>query len=272
MPSELRAPGSLATTELIALRVLSTAIRCREMDGGLVTYRRTNGEVVPGERLTVVVTKRWTWRHTDLVGGALLHHGFSLRALERAGYAHPQSSWAGVTCPSISDERLRDGLAQLEAGEWMGARCLLLDVLEDKPGSLFAHLALGDILSGLCHRGLALSHYTAAVRLGAGALDRETSLPLDASRPAERALLAALRGRALVFLSRGQQAAALADLRRALAWDPTDSVGAGQLLHELTTAAPAPGDVQDAAEAAKHGASAGLSPTPGSSRVGSEAG
>lgn len=59
MSVAVTAPEPEVATELVALRVLSTAIRCREVGGGLVTYRKSSPEVVPGERLTVRAERRW---------------------------------------------------------------------------------------------------------------------------------------------------------------------------------------------------------------------
>ena len=43
--------------ELIALAVLETAVRGREIGGGPITYRRALTAIVPGHRLTVAVTR-----------------------------------------------------------------------------------------------------------------------------------------------------------------------------------------------------------------------
>ena len=68
--------------ELIALRLLPTASRCRSAEGERLTYRRSLRDVIPGMCLRVAQQRRWTFRHTDMVGGPLLHVGFSLRASE----------------------------------------------------------------------------------------------------------------------------------------------------------------------------------------------
>ena len=51
--------------ELIVLRALPTAVRCRELDGSAVTYRKSLAHVVPGLRLTVRPERRWKFRRTD---------------------------------------------------------------------------------------------------------------------------------------------------------------------------------------------------------------
>ena len=173
-----------------------------------------------------------------MLGGALLHAGFSLRALQAADIDLPSTGPVGIVLPGDGDDRLREGLLALQAGQWPVARCSFLDVLEQHPGCLVAHAALGRLLADLEHRDTALLHLTAAVRLGLGALAHDPHLPLDASRETERALLAALVARAGVFASSGRKDDAVSDLRRALAWDPTDAAGAARPLARLLGDAP----------------------------------
>lgn len=221
--------------ELLALRVLPTAIRGRLLGtDGVATYRRSLDGIVPGQRLTISVERRWRFRRTDMIGGTLLHAGFSLSALGQAGFGRPL--WhGGLACPGDGDQRLARALSE-DASGWAMARCLLLDVLEEHPGNLQAHARLGDIHAMVQHLGTANAHWTAAIRLGLAALTHEACLPLDASRPAERALLGALVARASLMAETGRQDAAASDLRRALAWDPTDACGARPLLERLEDA------------------------------------
>lgn len=234
-------PQDETIIEVLALAVLRNAVRGHELGGEPITYRRALPGIVPGHRLTIAVEKRWRFRKTEMVGGSLLHVGFSLRAIQQCGHALPRFEGGRIACPGDSDDRLREGLLANEAGEWALARCLLLDVLEQHPGCLLAHAVLGDLLSELEHRELALAHLTAAIRLGLGATSGRVE-PLDASRETERALLRSLvlRARLLEALQRPEEAAA--DLRRALAWDPTDVAGAARpLAHLEHRLAPLPG-------------------------------
>ena len=96
--------------ELIVLRALPTAVRCRELDGSAVTYRKSLAHVVPGLRLTVRPERRWKFRRTAMIGGPLQHAGFSLRALSRAGFATPRTEADGLACPGARDPRLREAL------------------------------------------------------------------------------------------------------------------------------------------------------------------
>lgn len=220
--------------ELVALRVLATAIRCRRVDGGgPTTYRKALDGVVPGMTLTVAVTREWSFRRTRMVGGPITHAGFSVRALWRAGFELPRLESGHLRSPGENDPRLRDALLRLETGGWLDGRCQLLDVVEDRPGCLLAHARLGDVLAAVLHRTPALAHYTAAIRLGLGALDRDDCLPLRADRLVEGALLRALVGRARLLAEGGDARAARCDLRRAVSWDPADDAGAARLLETL---------------------------------------
>lgn len=219
--------------ELVVTRVLPTAVRGRTLDEGPVTYRKSLDDAIPGQLFTIEESNRWTFRKTVMVGGRLLHAGLSLRALRAAGFALPElEGRRSVRDPAQRDPRLREGLLALMEDELLGARCELLDVLEDCPGSLGAHCALGHAYRTLRRTVLALAHYTAAVRFGLAATGSRP-VELDPAAPGSNALLGALAGRARVLEGLGRPEAAAADLRRALALDPGDTVGAGPRLATL---------------------------------------
>ena len=234
MPEEMR-----PALELVATRTLPTAVRGRSLEDDPVTYRKSLEDVIPGQLLTIEVRHRWTFRKTTMIGGRLLHVGFSLRALRAVGVALPERDQReGLVDPAQRDPRLHEGLLALMEEDLLGARAELLDVLEDAPGSLGAHCALGHAYQTLRRTVLALAHYTAAVRLGLAAVGTRGA-KLDAVRPGPNALLGALAGRARLLEGLGRPEAAAADLRRALRLDPEDLVGAGPRLAGL--AAPEPG-------------------------------
>ena len=169
-----------------------------------------------------------------MVGGPLLHVGFSLRALQAAGFALPRREATGIVSPGDGDARLREALLALADGTWKIAHCLLVDVLQDHPACLTAHAAMGDILVRLEHRDAAQAHLTAAVRLGLAASSAEQrKIPLDPTRETERALLGALVARARLMAARDRIVDAVGDLQRALEWDPTDVAGASAELANL---------------------------------------
>jgi tetratricopeptide (TPR) repeat protein len=218
--------------DLLVLKVLPTVVHCREIGGGLITYRKKLSNVVAGQRLTVSVERKWKWRHTEMIGGELLFADFSLRAIQQAGYARTECRAGRLVSHGDDDARLREALL-LPTDEWAIARAILLDVLEAAPGNLLAHAALGDIHRRIAYFEAACAHYTAAIRLGLGALVHEENLPVDPRDETGRALLGSLVGRAVILIASGREDAAAADLRRALAWDPTDFVEAGPVLAKL---------------------------------------
>jgi len=217
------------TLELIATRNTESAVRGVRLDGTRATFRQSPVGIIPGLQLTIAPRRVYTWRRTQMICGDLRSKTFSLRALASAGFALPRFGPRGLVSPGESDDRLIEALTELIAGEWTAARAQLIDVLEVSPGCLVAHARLGLIASALEHRDDALSHLTAAVRLGMGALAQQRK-PLHVDGRAGRALLEALRGRAEIFLLRGDVDAALGDLQRAMAWDPSDSLDLGGLL------------------------------------------
>ena len=219
--------------DLLVLKVLPAAVHCREIGAGPLTYRRKLPTVVPGQRLTVLPERRWRWRKTDMVGGDLVSVDFSLRAIHHAGYGRTRHVDGTLVSSGDADARLREGILENEGGNWIIGRCLLLDVLEDEPGNLLAHATLGEIHRRFAHHEVASAHFTAAIRLGLGALVHDDSLPLDPTGETERALLRSLVARAGMLAEAGRRDAAAADLRRAIAWDPTDCAGAGIELARL---------------------------------------
>lgn len=236
--------------DLLVLKVLPAAVHCREIGAGPLTYRRKLPAVVPGQRLTIVPERRWIWRKTDMVGGELVSIDFSLRAIQQAGYGRTRHVDGALISPGDTDARLREGILENEGGNWIVGRCLLLDVLEDEPGNLLAHATLGEIYGRLSHVEIAAAHHTAAIRLGLGALVHDESLPLDPRGETERALLRSLVARAEMLAEAGRKDAAAADLRRAMAWDPTDCAGAGIELARLVA------DVAEGGARARDGESA----------------
>ena len=88
--------------ELVVRRVLPTAVRVTTLEGEALSYRRTLGDLIPGQLLTIDERKRWAFRHRTMVGGALLHVGFSLRAFSRIASARCTSACACATAPRRS--------------------------------------------------------------------------------------------------------------------------------------------------------------------------
>ena len=224
--------------DLLVLRLLPSAVRCTEIGGGPVTLRRKLPCVVPGQRLTVNLERRWRWRHSVMLGGEVASVDFSLRALRMAGHQRPLHDGHGIVSPGDRDPRLREGLLEFESGNWITARCLLLEMLESTPGNLLAHATLGAIHRRIEHGLIATAHLTVAIRLGLGALVDGGALPVDPRRETERALLGALLSRASLLAEGGREDAAAGDLRRALSWDPSDALGASRELERLCAEVP----------------------------------
>lgn len=219
--------------DLIVLRVLPTALRCRELAGSTVTYRKQLPSAVPGVCLSVDARHRWCFRRTDLIAGPLQRSVFSTRALANAGFCVPTMEAEHLQDPAETDPRLDESARELEGGDLLGARGLLLDVLEEQPASLLAHAGVADVLSRFRQAGGAAMHFTAAVRLGLAGLDPQRDAPLDARCSVDRALLGALVGRARLLSRLGRPVAAAADLQRALALDPSDALLARRELDDL---------------------------------------
>jgi len=219
--------------ELIARRVQPTTVRATTLEGETLSYRRCLGDVIPGQLLTIQERRRWQFHTRTMVGGPLLHVGFSLRALRSAGVDMPSRDERGSLADvAAEDGRLEEGLHHLEFDDWLSARASLLDLLESEPGCLVAQAALGQVLAALRQTVVSLAHYTAAIRLGFAALGAAPAT-FDAQRLPEGSLLAALGGRSALLEGLGRPEAAAADLRRALRCDPDDSLALGQRLATL---------------------------------------
>lgn len=227
-----------AVVELVVLRRLPTAVRGRDAaSGASLTWRRKVAAVVPGQRLRVRVEKEWSFRRTTMVGGPMLHLGFSLHALRRCGFDLPRVRDGRLESPGRPDPKLAAGLAHLARCDALAGQADLLDVLERTPGCLVAHAAAGEAALARERADEALAHCTAAVRLGHGALSVAGVASLDMQGEIERALVAAIVSRGRLLGRQGLFERAAADLRRALAWDPADSHGAGQSLLRIEEAA-----------------------------------
>lgn len=219
--------------ELIARRVQPTTVRATTLQGEPVSYRRCLADVIPGQLLTIQERRRWEFHSRTMIGGPLLHVGFSLRALRSADVEMPVRDERGhLADVAAEDGRLEEGLHHLEFDDWLSARASLLGLLEQEPGCLVGQAALGQVLSALRQTVVALAHYTAAIRLGFAAVGAAPAT-FDAKRLAEGSMLAALAGRATLLEGLGRPEAAAADLRRALRCDPDDSLGLGRRLAAL---------------------------------------
>lgn len=219
--------------ELIARRVLPTAVRATTLQGEALSYRRSLADVIPGHLLTVREQRRWRFHARTMLGGPLLHVGFSLRALRTADIKLPRRDEQGRLVDVASDDaRLDEGLHHLEFDDWLSARVSLLDLLDQEPGCLVGQAALGRVHAALRQTVVALAHYTAAIRLGFAALGSSPT-SFDSEGLAEGSLLAALGGRATLLEGLARPEAAAADLRRAMRCDPEDTLQLGQRLAKL---------------------------------------
>jgi hypothetical protein len=204
--------------DLVALRALPTAVRCREIGGDLVTLRRTLHGIVPGMRLRVRPARRWVFRRTAMIGGDVLDVDVSVRAMNDAGLRLPELRDGRLTCPAEDDSRLGEATLAMEMGSWVPALCHLLDVLEDEPACLIAHADVGDLHALLLHRDVAMAHYTAAIRLGVASAGGRPAGITGPPTAAARAMQRALRGRSNLLAQLGRLDEAQADAAMASNW------------------------------------------------------
>jgi Tfp pilus assembly protein PilF len=139
--------------------------------------------------------------------------------------------------PSCVRERAED-LAEVQAmlalGEMEVAADELRWLLEDCRDFIEAHKILAELAAAEGDTKLARAHFGFAYDLGYGALPvKGLDAPLPYERPANQAFLEAAKGLAWSLIELKQPDQAREVLQQLLACDPSDPLGAGEMLKGL---------------------------------------
>lgn len=249
--------------ELAVLSVKRTAVRCRELESGNeITLRTTRlWDIVPGEIAVVRAAKRWTYAGRPYLSGTIESKRLDVKALgltplrlEQRGcwnpsehywgepgdpiddWAKPIIAWGmrpeyemeqvlpGEDPADIDSDPIIDSNDRKHAGDWEGARKILMDLSQADLRCLDAHAHLGNLAFDAMPKD-AIRHYEAGVRIG------ELSLPenLDGLLPwgwiDNRPFLRCLHGYGLCLWRLGKFDEAASVFERMLWLNPSDNQG-----------------------------------------------
>jgi tetratricopeptide (TPR) repeat protein len=144
-----------------------------------------------------------------------------------------QEVWALVhpSCVLQRVDDLEEALEMIEAGELDLAQRELRWLLEGCGDMIDAHRLLGEIAMELGDIPLARGHFGYAYDLGRKALSGDaTQGPLPYDQESNRGFLESAKGLAWCLQQIGRGDAAGEVLRNMLRWDPSDPLGASQML------------------------------------------
>jgi hypothetical protein len=258
-------PAQRAQVDVIVLKVKQQSLRVRLPAEDLqVTVRTADAEaVVPGQVVTLVVKRRWTWRGDAYASGTLVNpridiaqlglvplplrefelaHNLRqsyepfrrpdpyaplwrrLTAKPRACYEMDPLTWGAFPDATAEDNSTCDAAELAEAGEEEAARELLMRTLLRDLRCLDAHAHLGNLKFERSPER-ALLHYEIGVRIG------ELSLPPGFDGALlwgclyNRPFLRCLHGYGLCLWRLGRSIEASLVFERILALNPNDNQG-----------------------------------------------
>jgi hypothetical protein len=259
MPSE---PPSRIDAAVLKVNRQSARVRIAN-ESGQLTFRSQDVEaIVPGHCVTLVIEKRWTWKGDDYASGVIEKtriaiHELGLLALPLLGgelvdlrsesepYRRPDPYaplWRKLTAKPRADFRM-DPIAwgqfpeagdeenptceaseRAAAGDYVGARALLMETLCTDLRCVDAHAHLGNLEFDHSPQ-LAIVHYEIGMRIG------ELSLPPDFDglllwgHIYNRPFLRCLHGYGLCLWRLGQLPQAQLVFERILSLNPNDNQG-----------------------------------------------
>ena len=218
-----------SSVDLVVLRLTPRAVRCRIAGSDrVITLRATGmGLVVPGEVLTILPNKQWSFSGHPYISGEVASTRIDAEAIgleplrlhERAGRAFELEQVP-------SGELLGDPVARaddlLHMDDEASARETIEDLLESDLRLLDGHAWLGDQQNQGKYRRHAIRHYEVGVRIGELSLDEdfEGTLPWDLA--GNRPILRCLRGLGECYWDRGHLDEAGQIFERLLRLDPED--------------------------------------------------
>lgn len=250
-------------TELIVLARKSNALRCRVPGTPReLTLRTAIRDEVPGDIVTVVPTKEWTYRqHTYLAGTVtsirhdVLALGLTPLALRDMGEWDPAEEYWGEEDEPLDDwaqaivahgkrrrfemeqvipgsdpedfdsDPIIEAAEQKDAGDYAGARTILMNLLAQDLRCLDAHAHLGNIEFDP-RPDQALRHYEVGVAIGELSLGPMFRDALPWGLIDNRPYLRCLHGKGLCLWRLGRVREATAVFHKQLWLNPSDNQGA----------------------------------------------
>lgn len=250
--------------EAVVLKVNQQSARVRILgEDGQVTFRSGDvWDVAPGQLVTLVINKRWTW-HDDayasgrienpridieklglkplpLEGGELgdLRSAYEpyrnpdpyaplwrkLTAKHRPWFEMDPIAWGALPGLDADENPTCDAAELAEAGDHEGARELLMEVLCTDLRCIDAHAHLGNLVFKRSPKQ-AIVHYEIGIRIGELSLPPDFDGVLVWGRIYNRPFLRCLRGYGLCLWRLGKFAEAQQVFERILSLNPNDNQG-----------------------------------------------
>lgn len=257
--------------ELVALSVKDRAARCRLLGSDRVLTLRPNTlwDIVPGHIVTVRPRKQWRYAGHPYLSGEIESTRLDVTALslvplrvEEMGLWDPSEQYWGEEDEPIEewakpiiargsrpefemervlpgedpDDPLDDPITRSsdlkEAGDWRGARKLLMELCEADLCCLDAHAHLGNLIFD--HRPQdAIRHYEIGVRIGELSLGDAFDGVLPWGYINNRPFLRCMHGYGLCFWRLGHFAEAERAFDRILWLNPSDNQGVRFLIEDV---------------------------------------
>ncbi len=258
------APAPPGRVEAAVLKVNERSARVRILsEAGQVTFRSGDvWDVVPGQLVTLVVEKRWTWKGDAYASGRIedpridvgklglvplpLHDGQpedlraiyepyedpdpyaplwrTLTAEPRPCYEMDPIAWGAFPDADPKENPTCDAAELIEAGDEAGARELLMDALLRDLRCIDVHAHLGNLAFDPTPEE-AIRHYEVGVRIGELSLPAEFEGVLPWGMLYNRPFLRCLHGYGLCLWRFGRLREAQAVFERNLSLNPNDNQG-----------------------------------------------
>ena len=250
--------------EAVVLKVNRLSARVRLAgEADQVTFRSRNvWDVVPGHFVTLLIEKRWTWKGDDYASGrmenariavdqlgltALPLHGGELEDLRfgrepyrrpdpyaplwrrltarpRASFQMDPIAWGEFPGSGDEDNPTCEAAELAAAGDYIGARDLLMETLNTDLRCLDAHAHLGNLEFDHTPKR-AIVHYEIGMRIGELSLARDFDGVLLWGHIHNRPFLRCLHGFGLCLWRLGQLGEAERVFERILSLSPHDNQG-----------------------------------------------
>jgi hypothetical protein len=240
----------------------SARVRVSGESGELTFRSRDVWDIVPGHLVTLVIEKRWTWKGDDYASGRIenprididklglpplpLHGGdlVDLRAVSepyrrpdpytalwrkltaknRAGFKMDPIAWGQFPGADDEENPTCEAAELAGAGDHIGARELLMEVLGTDLRCLDAHAHLGNLEFDHSPK-LAIIHYEIGMRIGELSLPPDFDGLLRWGHIYNRPFLRCLHGYGLCLWRMGQLQHARQVFERILSLNPNDNQG-----------------------------------------------